>query len=158
MSFCGWGCRCGNRCDTCYSINLLTRKQQYRRALAQSKVSPVTLEDDVIKKPMPGQQYGPVAPPFCDPDFQTKYPLLTEYLFTCRWADGSNRVTSTLSIFTDGESLKVVLNDRDNNRSAFFSDRTWALIFDTMEMALKEDRVDWKSRGMASGKGDKVPY
>lgn len=111
-----------------------------------------------LRKPAPGEMYGPPAVPFSDAEFQRKYPSITEYLFTQKWQDGSPRVTSTLAIFSSEGALKVVLNDRDNNRSAFFCEPTVELALESLEQALSTDRVDWKTKpGMASDKM-KTPF
>jgi len=112
----------------------------------------------MLRKPQPGEMYGPPALPFCDPDFQSKYPNVTEYLFTRNWTDGSVRQTSTLSVFTDGEAMKVVLNDRENNRSAFFCEPTFSGALEAMEAALAADRVDWKSRSSGAAKAMQTPF
>lgn len=145
--FCGWGHKKQCRCMTCVSFKEWSHKRAYRAALASAKAQSKELLDMALRKPLPGQQYGPVAPMFSDEDFQRDYPNITEYLFTERWADGSMRQTSTLSVFSDNGSLKIVLNDRDNNRSAFFSAKRFLEALENMETALREETVDWKSRG-----------
>lgn len=99
-----------------------------------------------LNKPKPGEAFGQPSPPFRDEKFVNDYPNITEYLFTAFWQDGSPRVTSTLSVFSDNGSLKVVLNDRDNQRSAFFSEETLIDTLTAIEQALASNRVDWKSR------------
>lgn len=156
--FCGWGHpkQCG--CDVCYVTFGMSRKAAYRYALKRSKMSQLEDGSMALRKPVPGEFYGPPQPPFNDPEFAAKYPNLTEYLVTSRWADGSIRQTSTLSIFTDGVSLKVVLNDRDNNRSAFFCEETFDDSLAAIEAALANDRVDWKSRSANKSGGMQTPF
>jgi len=111
-----------------------------------------------LQKPKPGENYGPQSPPFRDDKFAADYPNLTEYLFTDRWQDGSVRVTSTLSVFSDNGCIKFVLNDRDNNRSAFFSEETWMDTLVAIEQALASGRVDWKSRRGTTNDAMKTPF
>lgn len=144
--FCGWGHKKSCRCLPCVSFKEWSAKQAYRYALASAKSQSKEVTDMALRKPLPGQQYGQAAPMFDDQDFRQLYPNLYEYLFTDRWADGSVRQTSTLSVFSDNGALKVVLNDRDNNRSAFFSAKRFNEALESMETALREETVDWKSR------------
>jgi len=112
----------------------------------------------MIKKPRPGEYYGPPEVPFLDDDFRDRMPNLYEYLTLERWQDGSVRTTSTLTIFVSGGNLKVVLNDRDNNRSAFFNASTFDSCLTEIESQLKADRVDWKSKGSSNGTSQKTPF
>lgn len=111
-----------------------------------------------LRKPKPGELLGPQDPPFVDNAFQGDYPCLTEYLFTRQWADGSHRMTSTLSIFTDNGALKLVINDRDNNRSAFISKPTWAEALEALESGLAHDSLDWKSKSQVNQAAMKTPF
>jgi len=156
--FCGWGHERSCVCKVCLACFTLTRKQAYRLAARERKRAKAEEECPLLRKPKPGENYGPPSVPFCDEEFAKKWPNVLEYLITDRWTDGTVRVTSTLSIFTDGVSLKVVLNDRDNNRSAFFCEATFAEAMEAMEDALRLDRVDWKSRSSYSKPAKDTPF
>lgn len=156
--FCGWGHRRGCQCLTCRMVFGMSRKAAYRLALKLSKAVQQTSEDDMLKKPNPGQMYGVADVPFDDEDFRAKYPTLWEYLFTQRWQDGSIRTTSTISLFATDGALKVVINDRDNNRSAFFNARTLTEALDSMESGLCNDTADWKTRSNGQAKGFATPF
>lgn len=112
----------------------------------------------MLRKPLPGQTYGISDVPFEDEDFKARYPSLYEYLFTQKWTDGSVRQTSTLSVFTDGVSLKLVINDRDNNRSGFINAATWIECLELMEARLANDEMDWKSRSGTQSQNMKTPF
>lgn len=112
----------------------------------------------MLRKPVPGQMFGPVERPFDDSEFKARYPSIYEYLTVTRWADGSNRVTSTISVFIDNGALKLVINDRDNNRSAFFSAPTFEDTLVRMEEALTEDSADWKSRNANAAAATRTPF
>jgi len=156
--FCGWGHTRDCPCDVCESCFRMSRKQAYRKALAQYKAQCRQTEDAMLKKPMPGQLYGVADVQFDDLKFRETYPTIYEYLFTQRWQDGSTRVTSTISFFAQEGALKVVINDRDNNRSAFFNAETFDAAMASMEASLKSDTTDWKSRSGAPAKGASPPF
>jgi len=111
----------------------------------------------MLRKPRPGEYYGAPEVPYEDVAFQGDYPNIHEYLTVERWADGSPRTTSTLTLFVSGGSLKVVLNDRDNNRSAFINDSSVVAALEKLEAQLKSESVDWKSKGSSNGAG-KPPF
>jgi len=156
--FCGWGHKSGCECNVCVYVFVLTHSQQTRYNRKSRQAKQASEEDDMLKKPAPGQMYGTASTPFVDEEFINEYPTITEYLFTSKWTDGSVRATSTLSIFTDGDAMKVVLNDRDNNRSAFFCEATFSGAMHAMEKALREDKVDWKSRSSSGQAAKQIPF
>ena len=111
-----------------------------------------------IERPKPGAMLGSPSTPFRDEAFKAAYPTLHDYLFKDRYVDGSVRVTSTLSIFNDGEALKLVINDRDNNRSAFFNVATLDALFTAAEAALKTGKAEWRSRAGRQLGGQQPTY
>jgi len=156
--FCGWGHPRSCRCEVCYDNYHLTRKQAYRKALALSKISAMEAHGMPIRKPVPGEFFGVPDTPFDDEAFKGDFPNLYEYLTLTRWQDGSIRQTSTLTIFIDNRALKIVINDRDNQRSAFFNARTWGECLVKLETALSDDTVDWKSKGGVKKDAEKIPW
>jgi len=111
-----------------------------------------------LRKPRPGEFCGPTDPVFSDNAFSGDYPTLHEYLFCARWPDGTPRATSTLSIFTDNGSMKLVVNDRDNNRSAFFSAETFRDLLDKVEAALSCESADWRIKGSQGARNMQTPF
>jgi len=156
--FCGWGHPSWCKCKVCNEVLGYSRKSSYRRMKRDEKLSLLEGDHMAIRKPKPGEYNGPVEDPFNDAAFAGDYPTLHEYLFQTAWADGSFRHTSTLSVFTDNGIMKVVINDRDNNRSAFFTGKTWRDIFDKLEAALAGETVDWRFKGGNSVDKMKTPF
>lgn len=156
--FCGWGHVRWCKCVVCTEVLGYSRKSSYRR-MKRREVRLDQREIDMsIRKPRPGEYNGPVEDPFNDAAFQGDYPTVHEYLFQTQWADGSFRHTSTISVFTDNGVMKLVLNDRDNNRSAFFTAKTWRDLFDKMEAALAGETVDWRFKGGSGVDKMKTPF
>lgn len=114
--------------------------------------------EDMLRKPKPGERTGPVEPVFNDADFKATYPQTTDHLAAVRYEDGSPRVTSTLLIFCDTGILRVCLNDRDNNRSVFFTGETVEAALTSMENALAEGTVEWRSRSQSGYNNVKTPF
>ena len=156
--FCGWGHTRQCRCIVCIELFHMSRSAAYRKGLRRRKQQMLREIDMGLQKPRPGEMIGPVAPPFRDEEFVATFPNLSEHLLTAQYDDGTVRATSTLSVFSDGMAIKMVLNDRDNNRSAFFSEPTFMGTLLAIETALKEGRVDWKMKGTRTGDPNKVPW
>lgn len=156
--FCGWGHVRWCKCVVCTEIYGFSRKGHYRRMKRRSEAAGQGVIEMAIRKPKPGEYNGPVEDPFKDGAFQGDWPTLYEYLFMTQWADGSFRHTSTMSVFTDNGIMKIVLNDRDNNRSAFFTGATWRDIFDKIEAALAGETVDWRFKGGSGVDKTKTPF
>jgi hypothetical protein len=73
-------------------------------------------------------------------------PGLWEYLTAWTYADGSQRVTSTLTVFLEEGMVKVCLNDRDKGRVAFVSGRTVTKTLEALEEGLQEGSLDWRAQ------------
>jgi len=111
-----------------------------------------------LKRPNPGEQFKKDDLPFVDHGFEADYPTLAEYLTADRWDDGKPRTTSTILIFLDGKALKVCLNDRDNNRSVFVSDPTFAGALLKLELGLLQNSLEWRSRQTYNNTNAKPTY
>lgn len=77
--------------------------------------------------------------------FEQKYPALAEYLCLARHDDGKGRKTATLNIFCEDGLWKCFVNDRDNGRSAAFSDQSLYGLLDVVEASLKDDTASWRA-------------
>lgn len=93
-----------------------------------------------------------------DKDFQQSYPTLHEYLTQTQWADRSPRITATMTMYYDGCSMVVAINDRDNERSAFVSAKDFTSLMDAIERGLSEDTLEWKNRKRPATNGVQVPF
>lgn len=112
----------------------------------------------MLKRPVPGQMCGPADKPFSDRSFESEFPTLHEYLTVTSWGDRQPRTTSTLLLFVDNGALKCCINDRDNNRSAFVNDTTFAGLLALLESKLTEESLDWRTKGSGGAAGGKIPF
>jgi len=156
--FCGWGHWKGCQCEICRT--LYTRNARFRRP--EKSIIEVPKEAKEYQMPLyrpkPGERSGPVEAKFNDADFSSTYPLLTEHLRDAQYGDGSPRTTSTLLVFFELGVLRLCLNDRDNNRSVFFTGETMEAGLVSLENALAENRVDWRQRGAYSSRGQNPTF
>lgn len=79
-------------------------------------------------------------------DFQVNYPALWEYLAYGQYPDGSARVTATLLVVYEDGLLKLCLNDRAAERSAWASSDEFYDLFEGMNKALAEGTVVWRRK------------
>lgn len=111
-----------------------------------------------MERPKPGQQFGKAEPAYNDSELSLTHPTLHSYLTLTTWDDGTPRTTSTLLIFVDQGTLKLCLNDRDLNRSAFFSGTTLAMALADVETALCSGCADWRGKRSAAGGNGYTPF
>ena len=111
-----------------------------------------------IRRPTPGSQYGPTDPPWEDNEFSTNYPTIFEYLTLNSWGPGQPRSTSTIMLFVDNGVLKLCINDRDNQRSAFFTGTTLSAALVACENALSGETADWRSKSSRNGSNGYTPF
>lgn len=71
-------------------------------------------------------------------------PCLWEYLTLDRWEGGGKRQTASLSFFVDDGNLKLCINDRALQRSAFLAVDTLESGLLALEAKLVEDGLDWR--------------
>lgn len=156
--FCGWGHRRGCLCEICRDL----QRKNPRFADSRKTIMKVSEEEkgvqEMLRRPKPGERTGPIEPPFRDPDFSGQYPMLHEMLYSTQYDDRSPRTTSTLLIFCENSILRLCLNDRDNNRSVFFTGETMEAALISLENALATGTVDWRMRGRNGGSGGQTPF
>lgn len=80
-----------------------------------------------------------------DPAWYNRHPVTAEHICEISWPDGKSRLTMTVLVFYEEGKLKAAVHDRDGHRSAFVSASTWADLWGTLEMALREDVLSWRS-------------
>lgn len=112
----------------------------------------------MLKKPEPGRHYGPPKKLLDDPEMRNSFPTLFLYLTQSRWDSGDARLTSTLTVFTDGECLTVILNDRHNNRSLFANESSLYSAMAAIEDHLLHDTGDWKTKRAGGTPTSQVPF
>lgn len=81
-----------------------------------------------------------------DPQWQSTYPALHDFMTSDRWDKNTVRKTTTLFLFVDGGLLKACINDRDREETAFVSARTFKELFQAIEEGLQGDTLDWRVR------------
>lgn len=156
--FCGMGHMFGCQCEVCLD------RYRYRPVTRPwSKGTIRTFQVDFslgewMRRPMPGDRSGPADADFNDPGLKREYPTLYEYLSLTRYEKGESRVTSTLLIFVENGVLRICLNDRDNNRSVFFTGETLECALASLEAALLSDRVEWRTRNSSYNRDPKTPF
>lgn len=112
----------------------------------------------MIQRPKPGERCGPVEAAFNDANFKATYPTLSDYLTSTHYEDRSPRTTSTLLIFCENGVLRMCVNDRDNNRSVFFTSETVEGVLLSAENALATRTADWKTRSGYGQGNPKTPF
>lgn len=94
-----------------------------------------------------------------DPEFEDSYPNLLMYLTQETYEGGSARRTSTLTLFTEGGGLTVILNDRENNRSMFVNEASLVSALLKIDDALRDGTADWRIKRNGQNPFDsKVPF
>jgi len=112
----------------------------------------------MIRRPKPGERTGPVEEPFNDADFKKAYPTLAAFLTDTQYEDRSPRTTATLLIFCENGVLRMCLNDRDNNRSVFFTNETVEGCLMSAENALCSNTVEWRQRNGYQNGRQSTPF
>jgi len=115
-------------------------------------------DQEVIPKPKPGDRSGPLEAPFNDTDFSASYPTLAAYLTDVRYQDNTPRTTSTVLIFCEQGVLRLCVNDRDNNRSVFFTGETIEAALLSAENAIATNTAEWKSRQGYTRNAPQTPF
>jgi hypothetical protein len=81
----------------------------------------------------------------CPADIRLNWPALGEYLFTEKYPDGVQRQRSTLTVMAgDAEGWKMVLNDRQENRSLWATGGTLEEAMMALEVALEAEHTPWR--------------
>jgi hypothetical protein len=86
----------------------------------------------------------PAGGGFVDAAFTASYPTLWMYLTQRRWDDGSERRTSTLTIFADGVAAKCLLKDRDAGLCLWVASESVLTLFEVLEAALCDGETEWR--------------
>lgn len=108
-----------------------------------------------LNKARPVAPADPNAPP-ADAEFTSRCPALAEYLSARSYPDGTQRQTSSLTVFVEDGCFKAVLNDRDQEQALFVSERRFSDLFEALEILLQSDDVPWRknrSKGQFKSKG-----
>jgi len=142
--FCGSGCRVSCHCCVCQtiSVNPTTGKRVPGGSKGRPKVKGSV--EMALSRPDPSRHNGVKEEPFSDVEFCSKYPTLYAFLTDRTWDDGKPRVTSTLLIFLEHDVLRICINDRDSNRSAFITGQTIEEALTSLEARLCAETLEWR--------------
>jgi len=79
-----------------------------------------------------------------DAEFQTMYPALHEYLTAGAYPDGSPRVRSTLTVFSEDGYWKACLNEKDQGLVMFVAESRFGSLVEALELLLQEESPPWR--------------
>lgn len=97
-----------------------------------------------LSKPVVDQNGSATSAIVGDGWLPSKFPAVWEYLAVSVWDDGSARETATLLLFCEDGQVKVCLNDREAQRSAWASGRTLDDALEALEGGLEEGSTSWR--------------
>lgn len=102
------------------------------------------------RRPVKNPQASNDGVEWIDPEFVRDYPNLKAFLADGKYADGSVRLTGSISLFTKSGSLTAAINDNDRNVSGFVTAATWAELLYMLEVGIGDDSIDWRARRPAN--------
>lgn len=142
-------------CPFCYS-NRKGRSNYkghygYKKSTSDKAVSVMA----ILRKAVPPATTGVELGCWLAPDGSELMPAMREFLTMCVWEDGSARATGTLVAFADGGVMKVLLNDKDADRIAVVSGKTFYDAVEAAEEGLALDSLDWRRNRQPQGRGGK---
>jgi hypothetical protein len=94
---------------------------------------------------------------FEDPEFKDQYPNLHAFLNDLSYADGSKRLTGTLSLFVKGGRLTCGVNDNDRLICAYVNAVTVAELLFKVDLGIGNDSLEWKPK-YKDLQGQKPPF
>jgi hypothetical protein len=98
---------------------------------------------------------GGAVPPLAAGSWDSRFPSLVEFLAAATWPDGEARIRGSLVLFTDGQTWKACLSDKDQSCTAFISGEDPEAVLQAAETGLLEDRLDWRADRRNKGKNRK---
>lgn len=100
-----------------------------------------------MKRPESAAKTPEGSAPMVDAAFLKNFPTLVAFLADTKWDDGTPRETGSLSVFIDQGRLKISVNDRDLNRSAYVTAEGLMEGLKTVERGLSADSLEWRLWG-----------
>jgi len=89
---------------------------------------------------------APVAPWRGDHETALAYPTLCERLTETTFADGSKRITDTITVFSQDRTWRAALNDRETGDVIFVSAETLVGLLEALETELVSDEPNWRTK------------
>jgi len=103
------------------------------------------------------QAADPSTPEWVDTNFQKRFPLLFEHLTLAKWEeDGSDRATSTLTLFLGPQGPSCSLKERNANRTLFASSESFLGLFDAIERVLADTKAVWRADKASTGSSARI--
>lgn len=103
----------------------------------------------------PEVEHEAVGPPVSSPGFQQNFPTLWKFLANRRDL-GETHQTGSITMFVDGERIKLCVNDRPTRQSCFVSGETLMEALLRVERGLVEGTLNWSSAGYKRRSAKKV--
>lgn len=112
---------------------------------------------DKVGRPVarPATETEPTGETVSRPGFEGNFPLLWQFLQKQRDL-GEYHKTGSITIFVDGEKIKLCVNDRPTRQSCFVSGGTLLEALSIVEQGLVEGSLRWSSVGYKRRSAPKV--
>ncbi len=85
-------------------------------------------------------------------DLALRWPTLWEHITQQIWDDGTQRLTSTVTLSSDGSRVVACLRDRAMGAVGFHSAMSFAELLDSLEMLLASETMDMRADRFATKK------
>jgi hypothetical protein len=98
------------------------------------------------KRTAPAQK--PIDPlnSWVDPEFSEGSPALHSFLLDTQYADGTRRLTGSISLFTKQGVLTAAVNDNDRLLVAYVTACTFGELLFKINEGIEGDTLDWKCK------------
>lgn len=90
-----------------------------------------------------------------EPRAVKEVPNVWEYLTSCRYADGSPRETSSISIFCQDGQIRIMLRDRDSQQCLWATGDGLFVALKLLNDKLGDPRAEWRQDRFAKGNDGK---
>lgn len=90
-----------------------------------------------------------------EPRAVKEVPNVWEYLTSCRYADGSPRETSSISIFCQDGQIRIMLRDRDSQQCLWATADGLFVALKLLDAKLGDEKAEWRQDRFAKGKDGK---
>jgi len=81
-----------------------------------------------------------------------RFPALVEFLTVGKWDDGAPRTTGTMLVLWEDGRWRAMLNDRNDNLTAWLSSDTLEGLLASLEAAVADGAVEWRRPRKWGGK------
>lgn len=135
--------RCGGWCGKCYE-NRRGRSNHRGHVGYRSPSPPPPWYVIMAMKRSQSTPAGSSTPSLVEDEFSKAYPNLHAWLSEVTWDDGSKRKPSTMLICVESGWMKCWFNDKDADRSAWFTAGSLSDLLVAVELGLENEDVPWR--------------